>query len=454
MALIKCEECGAKISDKALSCPKCGYPLSNDKAKKDSKVKFVAAKCPSCGANIDVDKNESMTECKYCHTSIMVDDAIEKMKIEISGELEVKNIPKLKTLMENGDRYYENEEWDEAYKEYNKAVELDSSNYVAILRNGICNTLDTNYFGYNLNPLEGGIKGAIKVLGNDASDDKYNQVATEGYNAAKLMVNFAKNFFNKGLSDFDDMIDNQQKLLGCMSVYSVVENIAKDTDLKKNILKDQIELAEYLIASKKYRTGKYKNGNEIIEIYVPKKDIEKDLYSIRNEAAEKYNELVPINKAIKIKKQPVIRWDGPIGKIIIFITVFIIIFLFISSALTVADEQPTSYDYVQDCSGLQKVKLADIYHDYEKNEQEAKNKYLEKAFIFEGTIYDIEIDSSKPYVRIEDEEISPWLFINTSQVEKLKKYNKGDKIKVCGMVKKIHAFADPVRIENATIINK
>ena len=27
MALINCEECGAEVSDKAVSCPRCGYPM-------------------------------------------------------------------------------------------------------------------------------------------------------------------------------------------------------------------------------------------------------------------------------------------------------------------------------------------------------------------------------------------------------------------------------------------
>lgn len=31
MALIKCEECGKEISDKAKSCPKCGCPIENAK---------------------------------------------------------------------------------------------------------------------------------------------------------------------------------------------------------------------------------------------------------------------------------------------------------------------------------------------------------------------------------------------------------------------------------------
>lgn len=30
MALISCEECGAEISDKAQSCPKCGFPIKKE----------------------------------------------------------------------------------------------------------------------------------------------------------------------------------------------------------------------------------------------------------------------------------------------------------------------------------------------------------------------------------------------------------------------------------------
>ena len=45
MALIKCSECGADISEKASACPKCGCPLditkqvmSDAKKKKNKKV--------------------------------------------------------------------------------------------------------------------------------------------------------------------------------------------------------------------------------------------------------------------------------------------------------------------------------------------------------------------------------------------------------------------------------
>lgn len=41
MALIKCPECGKEISDKAGSCPNCGYPLKYDSIKNSEIKQFV-----------------------------------------------------------------------------------------------------------------------------------------------------------------------------------------------------------------------------------------------------------------------------------------------------------------------------------------------------------------------------------------------------------------------------
>lgn len=41
MALIKCSECGKEISDKAASCPGCGYPTKNNIQNKIYDVFFV-----------------------------------------------------------------------------------------------------------------------------------------------------------------------------------------------------------------------------------------------------------------------------------------------------------------------------------------------------------------------------------------------------------------------------
>ena len=38
MSLIKCSECNSEVSDKAVSCPKCGAPILNDSESKGSGV--------------------------------------------------------------------------------------------------------------------------------------------------------------------------------------------------------------------------------------------------------------------------------------------------------------------------------------------------------------------------------------------------------------------------------
>lgn len=52
MALIKCQECGAEISDAAVSCPKCGAPVVKQVVCPEcgKLVSGLASVCPNCGA--------------------------------------------------------------------------------------------------------------------------------------------------------------------------------------------------------------------------------------------------------------------------------------------------------------------------------------------------------------------------------------------------------------------
>ncbi len=55
-------------------------------------MKLVAAKCPSCGANLNVDSERKDMFCEYCGTKIIVEEAIQKYQLEISGKVEVDGI--------------------------------------------------------------------------------------------------------------------------------------------------------------------------------------------------------------------------------------------------------------------------------------------------------------------------------------------------------------------------
>lgn len=56
MALVKCVECGAEISEKALACPQCGCPRSSLPERQ---------KCPECGNVLLTDHSGPCTECGH-----------------------------------------------------------------------------------------------------------------------------------------------------------------------------------------------------------------------------------------------------------------------------------------------------------------------------------------------------------------------------------------------------
>lgn len=90
MSLIKCPECNKEISDKAKSCPMCGYPIkeefdkisSNSASTKGMNIcpkcgNFMIAKqkCPDCGTNM-IDCNCTEEKC----TDMLLDGTLDKWK--------------------------------------------------------------------------------------------------------------------------------------------------------------------------------------------------------------------------------------------------------------------------------------------------------------------------------------------------------------------------------------
>jgi len=64
MALINCPECNKEISDKAVSCPNCGYPIQEVNKPKFSSTGYNV--CPKCGYITD-----KVEKCQYCGTEMV-----------------------------------------------------------------------------------------------------------------------------------------------------------------------------------------------------------------------------------------------------------------------------------------------------------------------------------------------------------------------------------------------
>lgn len=77
-------------------------------------IQLREAKCPSCGANIQVNDKLENTICQYCGTQVLVEEAIQKYKIEISGKVEVDGIETRKSRLERAKKHLKLKEIKEA----------------------------------------------------------------------------------------------------------------------------------------------------------------------------------------------------------------------------------------------------------------------------------------------------------------------------------------------------
>lgn len=94
-------------------------------------MKLTAAKCPSCGASIKVDRNEESTTCEYCHNDIIIEDAVEKYKIELSGKVKVSGIKDNDDRLKDAKNYLKLNEFNETVTTLNTIIRDEPFNIEA-----------------------------------------------------------------------------------------------------------------------------------------------------------------------------------------------------------------------------------------------------------------------------------------------------------------------------------
>ena len=184
-------------------------------------IKLTPAKCPSCGANIEVDRNLDKTICQYCRTTIMIEEAVEKYKIEISGKIEVDGIATVNASLIRANQLMQDKEYDKANKLFKQILSKDPTNAEAWWGRYLCEEYFASYYNYqdNLGNTSPEIKAKIKKENlelyaykaieyskehkqsyKDAikTDEKYIEDVRNGlYNRKSFMSNFKEKILSK-----------------------------------------------------------------------------------------------------------------------------------------------------------------------------------------------------------------------------------------------------------------
>ena len=92
-------------------------------------VNLVPAKCPSCGAQLELDDNMKRVECEFCKSTIIVDEAIQKYQVELTGK--VKTTKDYSDKIETARKYMKLKKYDDAERIIKDVLKEDELNLEA-----------------------------------------------------------------------------------------------------------------------------------------------------------------------------------------------------------------------------------------------------------------------------------------------------------------------------------
>lgn len=229
-------------------------------------MKLKSAKCPNCGADLKVNPNNETTKCEYCKSAILIEDAIAKYKLEVSGEVEIKNLPKIDNYLKLAERNYKNKEYNEAYKNYGLVLELDPNNTLALLRYAICKTLLNNYIDFNLDYLMQSFNDVVKILNDTKTYEKnIEKYITETIDTTDKSLDATIVYYNSYTVTESDLIEIQKKLI---SIFHCYELMFSHTENMKEYVKNKIiSVLGDIVKDKNYRSGHGEYGGDVIKTY-------------------------------------------------------------------------------------------------------------------------------------------------------------------------------------------
>ena len=209
-------------------------------------MKLVPAKCPSCGANIKVDRSLKFTKCDYCDTEIIVEEAVDNLL-----KVELKDSPTFDNYLKLGNRYFDNQEFEEAYKAYSKAEEINPDNPLVVLRRGLCRTLIADYNVLDISSSINGMKTAYDLMKKmNFSKEEINNCINDTGTVLYITKKYIVDVYNRNNLNKEQTKGYIERLESCLDGYYYLDSIVDgDKALEKRILSSIIEIIDIILGN-------------------------------------------------------------------------------------------------------------------------------------------------------------------------------------------------------------
>ena len=280
-------------------------------------MNLVAAKCPSCGANIKVDRSLKFTKCEYCNTEIMVEEAVENLL-----KVELKDTPSLENYLKLGNRYFENFEYEEAYKIYSKAEEIDPDNPIVVLRRGLCRAMTTDYNNFDVSTAIKAMKTSYDLMKKMKMSKKDIDLSiTETGTILFALYHYLIDVYQKNKFNKEQSKGYVERLEECLKGYQYLDKIVENNqDLENRILNSMIMIIDTILGNS--NNSKYQlSSSYITELNNQKKD-----YIGRRTKVMVNPSFMNNEKVVSVQNKTSILWN-----IVCYVTIFFLFIMFLGS---------------------------------------------------------------------------------------------------------------------------
>ena len=278
-------------------------------------MKLVAAKCPSCGAGIKVDRSLKITKCEYCNSEIMVEEAVGNLL-----KVELKDTPTLDNLLKLGARYFDNREFEEAYKVYSKAEEINPDIPIVVLRRGLCRSIISDYNNFDVSSAINAMKTSYDLMkkmkmSKDEIDISINDTGTVLFLSFQYVLKVYKN--NKlNKEQTKGYIDRLEE---CLKGYQYLDTIVDgNQEMQDKILNSMIIIIDTIL-------GNYENSNyQLSSSYISELKSQKNEYTKRRKTVMEKPTYKTYEKVVDLDSKKNIIWDALCYLMIAFLFIMLL----------------------------------------------------------------------------------------------------------------------------------
>ncbi len=162
-------------------------------------MELISLTCKKCNGEIQLDRSKEFGFCTYCGTKVMIQEEVQKIKVEHTGSVNINTSRREENYMRLAGNALKNGNYEEAYTYYTKTLECNCDLWEAAFNKGLCAAYLSTKDNYRFDETFTGIREAQRIV--DGKAEAANIYETIQKNSIDLAYYFYNSVMENRVSE-------------------------------------------------------------------------------------------------------------------------------------------------------------------------------------------------------------------------------------------------------------